>query len=92
MHQEDGMARGSTVSSSGFGQFMSTTAGRAVRVVAGVGLIAWGLAMGDAGGYVLAAVGLVPLAAGALDRCLITGLAEGRWTGDSVRACASRGA
>lgn len=79
------MARGAKVSSSRFGQFMASTTGRVVRVGAGILLIASGLAMGG-GGYVIAAVGLVPLAAGALDRCVITGLADGRWTGASVRA------
>lgn len=84
--REDTMAKEPTISTSGFGQFMSSSAGRAVRMVAGVGLIARGRAVRGAGGGVLAAVGLVPLAAGALDRCVITGLAEGRWTGASVRA------
>lgn len=81
------MSRGSKVSSSGFGQFMASVPGRMVRVVAGSGLVAWGLWMGGPGGYALAAVGLILLAAGASDRCVITGIAEGRWTGTSVRAC-----
>lgn len=84
------MGRRTQISSSSFGQFMTTRSGRVARVVAGVALIAGGLAMGSGAGYALAAVGLLPLAAGALDRCIITGLAEGRWTGDSVRACAQR--
>ncbi len=42
---------------------MSSGAGRIARIVAGVGVIAAGLVVGGVGGYVLAAVGVVPLAA-----------------------------
>ncbi len=57
-----------------FGKFMASTAGRIVRIVAGIVLIALGLSMGNAGGIVLALVGLVPLVAGSIDVCLISWL------------------
>jgi hypothetical protein len=51
--------------------FMAGPAGRAIRVVAGIALIAVGLITGGSGGVVLAVVGLVPLAAGAFGFCLL---------------------
>lgn len=57
-----------------FVEFMSSTAGRAARAVAGLALIAIGLAMGGTGGVVLAVVGLVPLAAGVFNFCLFAPL------------------
>ncbi len=58
-------------------QFMESSAGRLARGIAGlvlVGLGAW-LGVAVAGGWwTLAAVGLVPLAAGAFDFCLLAPL------------------
>lgn len=52
--------------------FMSSTAGRALRIVAGLALIVIGLAVvGGTGGVILAVVGLVPLYAGAANVCLL---------------------
>jgi hypothetical protein len=51
-------------------RMMNSTAGRSARVLAGVGLIAAGAAVGGGTGLVLALVGLVPLAAGAIGACL----------------------
>lgn len=54
-----------------FVSFMSSPAGRAARVVAGLALIVVGLAVvGGTDGMVLALIGLVPLGAGAADVCL----------------------
>ena len=54
-----------------FVTFMSSPAGRATRVIAGLALIVIGLAVvGGTGGVILAVVGLVPLAAGTADVCL----------------------
>ena len=54
-----------------FVTFMSSTAGRALRIVAGLALIIIGLAVvGGVGGVILAVVGLVPLFAGAANVCL----------------------
>lgn len=84
------MTSGERVASSGFGQFMASGAGRLLRIVAGVALIAWGISMDSTGGYILAAVGVIPLLAGVFGICLITGLIGGLWTGSSVKACAAR--
>ncbi len=55
----------------GFVSFMSSTAGRLLRIVAGIALILVGLlAIGGTGGVILAIVGLVPLAAGVFNFCL----------------------
>lgn len=71
-----------------FGQFMSSTAGRIVRVVAGVALIAGGLAViGGTIGLVVAVIGLVPLLAGALDVCVFSALFGGPLRGSEIRAC-----
>lgn len=64
--------------------FMSSTAGRLVRVVAGIGLIAWGLFGG--GGNVVAAVGALPLLTGILDICLFGPVFGMPLSGGAVRA------
>ncbi|MEX2290358.1 MAG: hypothetical protein WD794_08545 [Mycobacteriales bacterium] len=51
--------------------------GRVLRVVAGSAMIDWGLRRGDAGGRAAAAAGVVPLAAGAADVCLLGPLVHG---------------
>lgn len=52
--------------------FMRGNAGRGLRIVAGVALIAVGLlAVQGAAGVILAVVGLVPLAAGVFNFCLL---------------------
>jgi len=57
-----------------FARFMGTTTGRAVRVLAGVVLIVVGLAAGGTAGWIVAAVGLVPLTAGLANLCLFAPL------------------
>ena len=59
--------------------------GRLLRVVAGVGIITAGLRRGGKGGRVLAAAGLVPLAAGAADVCVLGPLVHGPLQGESFR-------
>jgi hypothetical protein len=71
----------------GFAQFMASGLGRGLRIVAGIILIAVGLAaVGGTGGIVLAVVGLVPLAAGVLDVCLVAPLFGAPLKGTDVRA------
>jgi hypothetical protein len=69
----------------GFSRFMASAAGRAVRIVAGVALIVIGGVLGG-GWWALAVVGLVPLAAGALDVCLFNLLFGQPLSGKAVRA------
>ena len=72
-----------------FGQCMSSTRGRIGRVIAGLALIVGGLvALGGTAGIVLAAIGLVPLLAGAFDVCIFSALFGGPLRGSDVRACA----
>jgi hypothetical protein len=71
------------------GQFMASGLGRATRIVAGVALIAGGLlSIGGTTGYVVAAIGLVPLLAGLFDVCVFSRLFGGPFSGAAIRACA----
>ena len=67
-----------------FARFMATAGGRAIRTVAGIALIATGLALGG-GWLALAALGLLPLATGVLDLCPVAILAKLPVSGDSFR-------
>ena len=72
-----------------FGQCMASGLGRAVRIVGGVALIAGGLlAVGGTAGYVVAAIGLVPLLAGTFDVCIFSRLFGGPLSGTAIRASA----
>ena len=73
------------------GQLLASTAGRIARVVAGVALIAGGLlAVGGTPGLILAAIGFVPLLAGAFDVCLFSALFGGPFSGRAIRAIRGR--
>jgi hypothetical protein len=74
----------------GFGSFMASTMGRLLRIAAGLVLVlAGGLWIGGIGGIILAVVGLVPLLAGIIDLCLISGLFLGTpYRGKDLRAAA----
>lgn len=67
---------------SGFAKFINSPAGRIARVVAGLILIVWGYI---GGGIVLIIIGLIPLAAGTLDLCLISALLGGPISGKKIR-------
>jgi hypothetical protein len=70
-----------------FTRFMSSAAGRAVRVLAGIALIAWGLAgLGGTAGIIVAVIGLLPLLAGLLDFCALAPLFGGPMSGSKIRA------
>lgn len=72
-----------------FLRFMSRTAGRATRIVAGAALIVVGAALGG-GWYALIGVGLIPLLAGALDVCVLAPLLRQPFAGSRFRAATSR--
>jgi predicted cobalt transporter CbtA len=62
----------------GFARFMSSLAGRLLRIVAGIALIIIGLAVvHGTGGIILAIVGLVPLVAGLFNFCVFAPLFGG---------------
>jgi hypothetical protein len=68
----------------GFARFMSSLAGRLLRIVAGIALIVVGLAVvHGTGGIILAIVGLVVFAAGAFNFCIFAPLFGGPfWSKD----------
>ena len=59
--------------------------GRVLRVVVGSTVIGWGLRRGDSRGRAVAAAGVVPLAAGAADVCLLGPLVHGPLRGQAFR-------
>lgn len=62
----------------GFAKFINTTAGRIVRIVAGLALIIWGISIGlNTTGIIFIIVGLVPFIAGTFNLCIISGLLGG---------------
>jgi hypothetical protein len=70
---------------SGFAQLVNSPAGRIARVVVGLGLIAWGyLHRAGSEGIVTMVLGLVPLAAGAFNLCLISALLGGPLSGARI--------
>jgi len=59
----------------GFARFMSSLAGRPLRILAGIALIVIGLAVvHGTGGIILAVVGLIPLVAGLFNFCVFAPL------------------
>ncbi len=67
--------------------FLGSTAGRWTRAIAGAVLVAAGLfALGGTPGYIVAIVGLVPLAAGIFDFCVFAPLAGLPFGGAPLRA------
>ncbi len=66
-----------------FVRFMNSTAGRAARIGAGLVLIVGGLLAGGTAGLVVAAVGVVPLAAGLANVCLFAPLFHAPFRGGS---------
>ncbi len=70
-----------------FPAFMASPAGRIVRILAGIALIAWGL-IGLTGtmGIVVAVIGLLPLVAGVFDFCVFAPLFGAPLSGARIRA------
>ncbi|MBN1430845.1 MAG: DUF2892 domain-containing protein [Anaerolineae bacterium] len=70
----------------GLVKFMSSSAGRIIRAVAGIALIVVGLLIvHGTGGIILAVVGLVPLVAGLFDFCVFAPLFGAPFAGPKVR-------
>lgn len=77
-----------TFASTPIAQFLAGAAGRFTRIVAGLALIGTGIALRDTGaGIALMVVGVVPLAAGLLDVCLLSPLLGGPLRGAAIRSC-----
>ena len=70
-----------------FVKLMGSQSGREVRLVAGMAIISAGLlAVGGAGGWVVAAIGVLPTAAGVFDFCVIAPLLRYPFGGKQLRA------
>ena len=70
----------------GFFRFIASPTGRLVRVVAGLILIALGVwLVRGIGGWILAVIGLVPLAAGLFDWCVFAPLFRLPFVGSRLR-------
>lgn len=70
-----------------FVEFMVSPAGRLLRVIAGIALIAWGLiGLDGTVGIIVAIVGAVPLLAGIFDFCVFAPLFGGHLSGPKNRA------
>jgi hypothetical protein len=65
-------------------RFIASPAGRWTRVAVGASLISMGLVQGRKG-WALSVVGLVPLAAGALDFCLLAPFMGLPFKGEALR-------
>jgi hypothetical protein len=77
-----------------FASFMSSAAGRILRMLVGLGLLGWGVflivtASNVPVGILLAVVGLLPLFAGLADVCIFAPLFGAPFSGAKVRAHAS---
>lgn len=67
--------------------FMLSTPGRWLRGILGVALIVYGLFFaGSVWGYVMAAIGVIPLVTGAIDTCAFAGMAGLSCNGSQARA------
>ncbi|HEY1434648.1 MAG TPA: YgaP-like transmembrane domain [Thermoanaerobaculia bacterium] len=54
-----------------FAKFMASPVGRGIRIVAAIALIGWGFGQGTTPGTAAGVFGIVALAAGALNGCVI---------------------
>jgi len=69
-----------------FFRFLASSTGRLVRAVAGLILIVVGIwAIGGVVGWIVAVIGLVPLAAGLFDRCVFAPLFGLPFSGPDLR-------
>lgn len=72
---------------SSFVNFMASSTGRIVRIVAGIVLIAWGiLGLSGTTGLIVAVIGAVPLLAGAFDFCVFAPLFGRPLSGSKIRS------
>ena len=73
------------IASSEFAQFMATPAGRWIRIVSGLVLVAGGLWLQGTARVVVIVIGLIPLLAGVFDFCVISALLGGPFWGKAIR-------
>lgn len=66
-------------------RFLASSAGRWTRIVAGLVIVIVALAAGEGGWKALALIGLIPIAAGAADFCLLGPLMKRPLRGPALR-------
>ncbi len=72
------MSLAQSFAKTGFARFINSTTGRLARIIAGLILIIWGFtAESQTAEIMLIVIGLIPLAAGLLNICVISGLLGG---------------
>lgn len=64
-----------------FARFMASPIGRGIRVVVGLLLIIIGISTGGTGGWILAIIGLLPLATGIANVCVLAPLLKAPFSG-----------
>jgi hypothetical protein len=80
------MSMAESFGKSAFARFINSPMGRVFRIVVGLALIYWGYTLrAGTGGIILMVVGLVPLAAGAFDLCVVSALLGGPLSGARIR-------
>lgn len=58
-----------------FVKLMASPFGRIIRIIAGLTIIAWGLlGIGDTNGYIVAAIGILPVLTGTFNICIVAPL------------------
>ena len=67
-----------------FVRFMAGPVGRGARVVLGLALIAWGIAFGTTGGFLIAIFGLAPLLTGISNVCPIGPIFKAPFSGRTL--------
>ncbi len=76
------MSMAESFAQSGFARFINSMTGRIARIVVGLGLIGWGYSQTPhSAGIILMILGLVPLAAGVFNLCLVSALLGGPISG-----------
>lgn len=68
-----------------FARFMASPAGRVLRIAAGLAISFWGWSMHSGTGTIVMLVGLVPIAAGLFNFCLIAPLIRAPFWGRQVQ-------
>ncbi len=68
-----------------FAKFMSGSAGRSLRAIVGALLVWWGVTMGTTVGYAVAIFGLVAIASGVFNFCLIAPLLSAPFWGKDIK-------
>lgn len=69
----------------GLAKFMASPAGRLLRVVLGLVLIAVGFAVGGTAGWVIGIIGVVPIVLGAVNVCAIGPVVGAPFRGGALR-------